>query len=144
MQKGKNASSASLKTKADITQQTIALSMGSFGVDPYSKARDLKFQLSGGPNNFNEDLQMGQHREILSLNPMESEILTHTLSLLLACVRVRFDAAMQSKGELIPQEDLDSLNIIHRLSSYLDPDNVRFMQDMAEVLGQAIANGHNS
>jgi hypothetical protein len=34
------------------------MSMTSFGSDPYNKAADLKFQISGGPNDLKDDLQM--------------------------------------------------------------------------------------
>lgn len=64
--------------------------------------------------------------------------------MMIACIRVRFDATQNTRGELVAQEDLDHLVILEMLSSYVDPNSLKFFQKIALTLQETMGSTFNT
>lgn len=100
-------------------------------------------QVTGGPLDLSEQFTNAAEGSVPLLKPVDEEILKHALSVMLACIRVRFDAIQYSGTELVPQEDIDHLSILLKLASYMEPNALAFFREAALTLQTTMALSHN-
>lgn len=111
--------------------------------DYYKPSKDLKNYAAGGPNDLGDELMKETQHEVPNMTPLDQEILSQSLSVLLACIRVRFDATQMTRFELVAQEDIDYLSVLERLAQYCEPNSHKFFIESTRILQEAMANGHN-
>lgn len=81
--------------------------------------------------------------EVVNLSPADKEQMRQNLSVLVACLRVRFNATQATKWELVPSNDIEHLEICKRLAQYSDPDTLLKLNGICDLLQETIVNGHN-
>lgn len=121
-----------------VTGKNMSSSYGNRDLDPFMQA-------DGGSNSMQEASKFEGTGDLIKLQDPDKELLQQQVSILLACLRVRFDSLVGSSDELCSQVDVTHIYICMRLFPYFrDAWAAAALKGHCEFMIKAIVDGSNA